>query len=132
MTRLRAASLTVLLALACPIATAAPPDSTELPMTRLRAASLTVLLALACPVATAAQQRFTPALLDDFTFRNMGPFRAGAWISDIAVPETPARAHQHTFYVATRNGGVRKTENSGTTFSPVFDAPNQKSIVALP
>ena len=100
-------------------------------MTRLRAACLTGLLTLALPLTAAAQQRFTAALLDDFAFRNMGPFRAGAWISDIAVPETPARAHQHTFYVATRNGGVWKTENSGTTFTPVFDATNQLSIGAV-
>ena len=100
-------------------------------MNRLRTACLTGLLALSFPLAAAAQQGFTPALLDDFTFRNMGPFRAGAWISDLAVPETPARAHQHTFYVATRNGGVWKTENSGTTFSPVFDATNQQSIGAV-
>ena len=28
-----------------------------------------------------------------FQYRNLGPFRAGSWISDIAVPETPAKAH---------------------------------------
>ncbi len=77
-----------------------------------------------------------PALLEQvintgFTYRNLGPFRAGAWVSDIAVPETPAKAHLYTFYVAARNGGVWKTTNNGTTFTPVFEGKEVASIGAL-
>ncbi|MGE3342644.1 MAG: hypothetical protein AB7L71_04330 [Vicinamibacterales bacterium] len=70
-------------------------------------------------------------LLGDIEFRNMGPFRAGAWITDFAVPMTPERAHRNTFYVGTRNGGVWKTDNDGATFRPVFDATGQYSIGAV-
>ncbi|MBN2416291.1 hypothetical protein JXO52_10640 [bacterium] len=64
-------------------------------------------------------------------YRNFGPWRAGAWISDIAVPETDDSGYRYTFYVAARHGGVWKTENSGTTFRPVFDAYGCNSIGAV-
>src|SRR5215510_4086084 len=66
-----------------------------------------------------------------FTYRNLGPFRVSAWVSDIAVPETPAKAHLYTFYVGSRNGGVWKTTNNGTTFTPVFENKDVASIGAL-
>ena len=78
-----------------------------------------------------AQVRFNQQLLSDFSFRNLGPFRAGAWITDFAVPDAPARSHRNTFYVGTRNGGVWKTENAGTTFQPIFDATGQSSVGAV-
>ena len=49
-------------------------------------------------------------------------------MTSFAVPETPARAHLFTFYVGTRNGGVWKTVNNGTTFEPVFDGQEALSI----
>lgn len=73
-------------------------------------------------------QDFTPDMLNDFQYRNLGAYRVGAWISAIAVPETNDPAYAHTFYVAARNGGVWKTENKGTTFSPVFDMQNTNAI----
>ncbi|MGH7503269.1 MAG: hypothetical protein ACREL7_16205 [Longimicrobiales bacterium] len=87
--------------------------------------------ALLLSAAPAGAQRLTPAVLDSIQFRNLGPFRAGAWITDFAVPATPERAHRYTFYVGTRNGGVWKTVNAGTTFEPVFDALDQQSIGAV-
>lgn len=64
-------------------------------------------------------------------YRNLGPFRAGAWIGDIAVPENPGREHRFTFYVAARNGGVWKTVNNGTTFFPIFDDYGTNAIGAV-
>ncbi|MEX1182781.1 MAG: hypothetical protein WEF86_06065 [Gemmatimonadota bacterium] len=92
------------------------------------ALAFVLLLTGALPVAA---QRLTPQVLDELELRNFGPFRAGAWITDFAVPATPERAHQYTFYVGTRNGGVWKTENGGTTFEPVFDETDQQSIGAV-
>jgi photosystem II stability/assembly factor-like uncharacterized protein len=66
-----------------------------------------------------------------FTYRNLGPFRVSGWVSDIAVPETPTKAHLYTFYVGSRNGGVWKTINNGTTFTPVFEGKDVASIGAL-
>lgn len=71
---------------------------------------------------------FDQDLLKTFTYRNLGPFRSGAWISDFAVPESPEKAHLYTFYVAGRNGGLWKTINNGTTFKPLFDDQDIFSI----
>ena len=65
------------------------------------------------------------------SYRNLGPFRAGSWVSDFAVPESPAKAHLYTLYVAARNGGVWKTTNNGTTFDPVFEGQRVASIGSL-
>lgn len=93
------------------------------------AAVAVLVAALAAPYAS--EQRVPQDLLDGFEFRNMGPFRAGAWITDFAVPAAPERSHRLTFYVGTRNGGVWKTTNGGATFTPVFDAMEQQSIGAV-
>jgi photosystem II stability/assembly factor-like uncharacterized protein len=72
-----------------------------------------------------------PDLLNSFPYRNLGPFRAGAWVVDVAVPETPAKLHQRTFYTAARTGGVWKTSNNGTTFENVTDSAGLASIGAV-
>src|SRR5262245_15455145 len=85
----------------------------------------------ASPLVVSSQQRLDDLLRDGFQYRNLGPFRAGSWVSDIAVPESPMKSHLYTFYVAARSGGVWKTTNNGTTFEPVFDNQNVASIGAL-
>lgn len=77
------------------------------------------------------QGRFDEEFLKPFSFRNLGPYRAGSWVTDFAVPETPPKAHLYTFYVATRNGGVWKTTNNGTTFEPIFDGQHKLSVGAI-
>jgi photosystem II stability/assembly factor-like uncharacterized protein len=98
---------------------------------RIGALALAGSLVAGAAAPANAQARFNEQLLRDFTFRNLGPFRAGAWITDFAVPDAPARSHRYTFYVGTRNGGVWKTENAGTTFQPIFDATGQSSVGAV-
>jgi len=92
---------------------------------------LVVAAMVVATVSVMAQSQITPNILDSFEFRNMGPFRAGAWITDFAVPAAPERSHRYTFYVGTRNGGVWKTTNNGATFEPIFDAMAQQSIGAV-
>ena len=75
--------------------------------------------------------KFNEELLSGFKYRNVGPFRAGAWITDIAVPDAPQPAHMQIFYVGTRNGGVWKTTNNGTTFDAIFDDQDVMSIGAV-
>ncbi len=77
------------------------------------------------------REAFNEDLLKVFNFRNLGPYRAGAWISDIAVPESQEPEHRYTFYIAARNGGVWKTINNGTTFTPIFDDQDVNSIGAI-
>ena len=55
--------------------------------------------------------------LDAFKFRNVGPAFLSGRIADIAThPE-----NDNIWYVAVGSGGVWKTENAGTTWSPIFD-----------
>ena len=91
---------------------------------------LLLLVFLAAGLA-AGQDRFNEDLLKNFSFRNLGPFRAGSWVTSFAVPSAPLKDHLYTFYVGTRNGGVWKTINNGTTFEPVFDAQAKLSIGAV-
>src|SRR3954471_17001844 len=80
------------------------------------------------------QQPATPApepvhktddgLLKNFTWRSIGPANMGGRIDDIAVVETSPS----TFYVGFATGGLWKTTNNGTTFTPVFDEQPVTSI----
>jgi photosystem II stability/assembly factor-like uncharacterized protein len=56
--------------------------------------------------------------------RSIGPALTSGRISDIAVE--PGNAS--TFYVAAASGGVWKTDNGGTTFTPVFDGEGSYSV----
>ncbi|MBP1636800.1 MAG: repeat-containing glycosyl hydrolase, partial [Acidobacteria bacterium] len=102
---------------------------------RLRIAVLAFLLVagglVSWPLGAQEPRPITEPSLAGLTWRNLGPFRAGSWVSDIAVPERPARAHLYTFYVAVRYGGLWKTTNNGTTFELVFDQPDVTGIGCL-
>ncbi len=89
-----------------------------------------VILAGMAPGA-AEESGFDETLLAGMAYRNIGPFRAGGWVSDIAVPEKPQKAHLYTMVVATRSGGLWKTTNNGTTFEPIFDDQSVSSIGAV-
>lgn len=56
--------------------------------------------------------------------RGIGPAVMGGRIADIAVNPL----HSSTWYVAVGSGGLWKTTNSGTTWTPVFDAQPSYSI----
>jgi photosystem II stability/assembly factor-like uncharacterized protein len=90
---------------------------------------LLMVLSFAIPLL-AADDGFS-GLLDSFTYRNLGPFRTGAWVVDVAVPEAPLDAHLYSFYVAARTGGVWKTTNNGVTFEPIFEHQSVSSIGAI-
>jgi len=92
-------------------------------------AFLSLSLSLVLTFAGAEKwELFNENLLKNFVFRNLGPYRAGSWVTDFAVPEIPPKNHLYTFYVGTRNGGVWKTTNNGTTFEPIFDDQEMLSI----
>lgn len=57
-------------------------------------------------------------------FRCVGPANTSGRISDFAVHPT----QPHVYYVATSSGGVWKTVNSGTTYTPIFDSQGSYSI----
>src|SRR5689334_20843523 len=95
----------------------------------MRRLSSTVALAVfGATVLSGQSPRADEHLLSAFTYRNLGPFRMGARVSDIAVPTKPAKDHLYTFYVAFWTGGLWKTTNNGTTFEPVFDDQGKFAI----
>ncbi|HEY6356821.1 MAG TPA: hypothetical protein VIX35_01170, partial [Vicinamibacterales bacterium] len=88
-------------------------------------AILSLPAALLVPtLVTRAQQ--APATLDDVVnalpMRNIGAFRTGAWVTAIAVPDSPAHDHLYTIYAASRSGGLWKTANGGITWDNVTDS----------
>src|SRR5580693_7504738 len=81
--------------------------------------------------APALAQLFNESLLKGLTYRNLGPYRAGAWTVAVAIPETPVKAHRNTIYAALRSGGVWKSSNGGVTFEPVMDSQSVYSMGAI-
>jgi photosystem II stability/assembly factor-like uncharacterized protein len=100
---------------------------------RSKLLALSLVLMVSAPVGRPQAQQ--PAPLDQvvnaLTFRNIGPFRTAAWVTEIAVPETPARDHLYTIYAATRSGGLWKTANNGVTWSPVSDSVGAAAVGAV-
>ncbi|MHB8839617.1 MAG: WD40/YVTN/BNR-like repeat-containing protein, partial [Gemmatimonadaceae bacterium] len=67
------------------------------------------------------------ALLERLAWRSVGPTNNAGRISVVVgVPGDPL-----TYYVAGANGGIIKTTNGGTTFTPVFDKEGAGSIGAI-
>ena len=57
-------------------------------------------------------------------FRNIGPALASGRISDVVIHPSD----RATWYVAVGSGGVWKTSDAGTTWTPIFDRENSYSI----
>ena len=56
-------------------------------------------------------------VLKRFVWRSIGPAVMGGRVDDIAVDES----NPSTFYVGYATGGIWKTVNNGTTWTPIFD-----------
>src|SRR5262249_52232116 len=97
---------------------------------KLRLAAALVALAVAAPtlVIRAQQPASLEGVLDALTFRNIGPFRTAAWITEVAVPETPLHDHLYTIYAASRSGGLWKTTNAGTTWTNISDSVGAAAV----
>lgn len=94
-------------------------------------------LLLLVPLAAAAAKKEEPAkkteapklplsaeTFEGLKFRALGPAVTSGRVADVAVhPRKPS-----TYYVAVASGGVWKTVNSGTTWTPVFDDQGSHSI----
>lgn len=103
-------------------------------MTRRSVVALAACAFLLPSVLSGARAQSTPdaaAVVNALTFRNLGPFRTSAWITDIAVPDAPARDHAYTIYAATRSGGLWKTANAGTTWDPISDSVDVAAVGAV-
>ena len=103
-----------------------------------------ILLAL-LPVALPAQRPSTPrnatpatqgsdsarvlssSTVNGLRFRSIGPALTSGRVGDIAVDPSD----KSIWYVAVSSGGVWKTVNAGTTWTPIFDEQGSYSIGAL-
>jgi photosystem II stability/assembly factor-like uncharacterized protein len=102
------------------------------------------LLAFTLTIAVKAQDEKETSVWDAKNFeglkmRSIGPAFMSGRIADIAIHSED----ESTWYVAVGSGGVWKTENAGTTWSPIFDGeavystgaitidPNNPSIIWL-
>lgn len=96
---------------------------------------LAIMLAVAFDTTTAQKSRnsddnsstITTQNYNAFAFRNIGPAFSSGRISDIAIHPD----NKHVWYVGIGSGGVWKTENSGTTWTPLFDKQSVYSIGSI-
>ncbi len=73
---------------------------------------------------TESKVRLTADTFKSLPFRSIGPALTSGRIVDIAVAPDDKR----TWYVASAYGGVWKTTNAGTTWTPIFDSQGTSSI----
>jgi len=102
-------------------------------MTHRHAATLIAFALLQVPAGgrpfAQVPATFNEQTLKSLAYRNVGPFRMGARVSMVAVPD--GKDHLYTWYVGFWTGGLWKTINNGTTFEPVFDGHAKLSIGAV-
>ncbi len=84
--------------------------------TAVRTASLSIL-ALAFALSPAAAQQQPGGPFRELNLRSIGPAVMGGRIHDVtALPNDPS-----TVYIASATGGIWKSINHGTTWTPIFD-----------
>ncbi|HMQ07296.1 MAG TPA: glycosyl hydrolase [Saprospiraceae bacterium] len=80
-----------------------------------------IFLCLLLTISIFSQDEEKPPSHESFVksleFRNIGPAFTSGRIADVAIHPS----HLNTWYVAVGSGGVWKTTNAGTTWTPVFD-----------
>ena len=70
---------------------------------------------------------FNEATFKGLEMRSVGPAFMSGRIADLAIDPT----NSNRWYVAVGSGGVWKTENRGTTWTPIFDDENSYSIGSI-
>ena len=91
---------------------------------RLLIACIAAMLPFLVSPAAAADGDPVESILKGIPLRAIGPAYMGGRISHITVhPED-----ENTWYVAAGSGGVWKTTNAGTTFTPIFEDQGSYSI----
>jgi photosystem II stability/assembly factor-like uncharacterized protein len=90
-------------------------------MRRIAAAPCIFLLAL-----TTVAQSVGPEFINGLKWRLIGPFRGGRAVAVAGVP-----GDSTTFYFGAVNGGIWKTSDAGTVWTPMFDKQPIGSIGAI-
>src|SRR6478752_4962538 len=60
-----------------------------------------------------------PSLLGSLRWRSIGPANTGGRVDDFAIARVPGQPD--AVYVATASGGLFKSTNQGTSWTPIFD-----------
>jgi photosystem II stability/assembly factor-like uncharacterized protein len=84
--------------------------------------SLLLILCLSAGFSRTQAQGTAPidsALLDALRWRSIGPANTGGRVDDVAVARVPGLPD--AIYVATASGGIFKSTNQGTSWTPIFD-----------
>lgn len=89
-----------------------------------RSQIITALLLLLA--GSVAAQSVPQELFGNLKWRLIGPFRGGRAVAVSGVPGDPT-----TFYFGAVNGGVWKTSDAGTVWTPIFDGQPVASVGAL-
>lgn len=95
-------------------------------MNRFLFAALTAVVLSLSSITVAQGQGFDQSSFGEMRWRNIGPFRGGRVNGVTGVPGQP-----NVFYFGSVGGGLWKSENSGRTWTPVFDDQNIASIGAV-
>jgi len=92
----------------------------------LTTASVAIILAPTPPAVAQVDSspEAAPDPIEIMRWREIGPAVVGGRVSDLAVNESDPRI----FYVGTATGGVWKTTNHGTTWTPIFTDQTTSSI----
>jgi photosystem II stability/assembly factor-like uncharacterized protein len=90
----------------------------------LIAVSVAIAAHGAPPPAAAAAPKYGETTFAGLELRGIGPALVSGRVIDVAVDPRDTRV----WYVATAGGGVWKTTNAGTTFTPLFDDQGSFSI----
>ncbi len=83
--------------------------------------SMTALFAAVFCTILLAQEtpRLDPAIFEPIKWRSIGPVNTGGRVDDFAVARAPGAPD--AIYVGTASGGIFKSTNGGTSWTPVFD-----------
>lgn len=82
--------------------------------------------ALAVATEESPNRKFA-AMLEQLPVRSIGPANMSGRVTDIAVVES----NPSTFYIGAATGGVWKTTDAGTSWSPIFDQQDTLGIGAV-
>jgi len=114
----------LLLILALPLHAASAPPAKKNPGATSRAGASAAATTRTAPKKADADSLFKSETFSGLALRGIGPAVTSGRITDIAV----SPADHNTWFVAVACGGVWKTINAGTTWTPVFDKEASYSI----